>query len=50
MFQSGRFLAALLTLAELFTFHPFPLPKPLVALAKATQAPMMKWIPKMSQS
>jgi hypothetical protein len=49
MFQLGQFLAALLTLAVLFTFHPSPLPKPSVAPAKATQAPILGWILKMSK-
>jgi hypothetical protein len=50
MFQLGPFLAGLLTLAVLFTFHPSLSPKPLAALAKATQAPILKWTLKMSKS
>jgi hypothetical protein len=50
MFQLGQFLAALLTLAVLFTFHPFPLPKPSVALAKTTQAPILGWTLELSKT
>jgi hypothetical protein len=50
MFQLGQFLAGLLTLAVLFTFHPSLLPKQSVALAKATQAPNLGWTLKMSKS
>ena len=37
MFQSERFLVALLILAVLFTFRPSPSPKQFLALEKITQ-------------
>jgi hypothetical protein len=50
MFQLGQFLEALLTLAVLFTFHPFPLLKPSAALAKITQAQVLGWTLELSKT
>jgi hypothetical protein len=50
MFQLGQFLEALLTLAVLFTFHPYPLSKPSVALAKTTLAQILEWTQKLSKT